>query len=129
MAFRDLPFIVGCNPIILGVVSVPYDSLKPKPTEMVLIATEGDRYLSNKATLGELVAFCTNIHDDELKTLEQECIEPYTLWLLLFQHELYIRAFNILNSFEPIKTREDEVNYSRKLKELLEDHQVSHTSD
>lgn len=57
MAFRDLPFIVGCNPIILGV------------------------------------------------------------------HELYLRAFNILNSFEPIKTREDEVNYSRKLKELLEDHQ------
>ncbi|MPC15100.1 [3-methyl-2-oxobutanoate dehydrogenase [lipoamide]] kinase, mitochondrial [Portunus trituberculatus] len=57
MAFRDLPFIVGCNPIILGV------------------------------------------------------------------HELYLRAFNILNSYEPIKTREDEINYSRKLKELLEDHQ------
>lgn len=57
IAFRDLPFIVGCNPIILGV------------------------------------------------------------------HELYLRAFNILNSYDPIKTREQEVNYSRKLKELLEDHQ------
>lgn len=43
----------------------------------------------------------------------------------LFQHELYLRAFNILNSFEPIKTKEDEITFSRKLKELLEDHQVS----
>ncbi|KAK3881131.1 hypothetical protein Pcinc_014420 [Petrolisthes cinctipes] len=57
IAFRDLPFIVGCNPIILGV------------------------------------------------------------------HELYLRAFNILNNFPAINTKEDEVSYSQKLSELLEDHQ------
>ncbi|KAK8745703.1 hypothetical protein OTU49_000332 [Cherax quadricarinatus] len=56
VAFRSLPFIVGCNPIILGV------------------------------------------------------------------HELYIRAFNILNNFAPITSRQDEINYSRKLGELLDDH-------
>ncbi|XP_042224119.1 3-methyl-2-oxobutanoate dehydrogenase [lipoamide] kinase, mitochondrial-like isoform X2 [Homarus americanus] len=56
LAFRSLPFIVGCNPIILGV------------------------------------------------------------------HELYIRAFNILNNFAPITSRDDEINYSRKLGELLDDH-------
>ncbi|XP_071551412.1 branched-chain alpha-ketoacid dehydrogenase kinase-like isoform X1 [Panulirus ornatus] len=56
IGFRSLPFIVGCNPIILGV------------------------------------------------------------------HEMYIRAFNILNNFPPVRTREDEVNFSRKLGELLDDH-------
>ncbi|XP_045620984.1 LOW QUALITY PROTEIN: branched-chain alpha-ketoacid dehydrogenase kinase [Procambarus clarkii] len=56
LAFRSLPFIVGCNPIILGV------------------------------------------------------------------HELYIRAFNILNNYAPITSRDDEINYSRKLGELLDDH-------
>lgn len=30
MAFRDLPFIVGCNPIILGVVSISQLCLKLK---------------------------------------------------------------------------------------------------
>ncbi|XP_042878661.1 3-methyl-2-oxobutanoate dehydrogenase [lipoamide] kinase, mitochondrial-like [Penaeus japonicus] len=56
MGFRSLPFIVGCNPTVLGV------------------------------------------------------------------HELYIRAFNILNSYAPIITKEDEVNFSRRLNQLLEDH-------
>ncbi|KAL7638895.1 UNVERIFIED_CONTAM: hypothetical protein RMT77_010429 [Armadillidium vulgare] len=56
MDFRSLPFIVGCNPTILGV------------------------------------------------------------------HELYIRAFNILNSFELIKTHKDEEKYSQVLRQLLDDH-------
>lgn len=56
MAFRELPFIVGCNPTILGV------------------------------------------------------------------HELYIRAFNILDSFSPIETEDDDRRYSQKLVELLDDH-------
>ncbi|KAK7081130.1 hypothetical protein SK128_027956 [Halocaridina rubra] len=56
VGFRTLPFIVGCNPIILGV------------------------------------------------------------------HELYIRAFNILNGFPPILTSEDEQAYSRRLSQLLDDH-------
>ncbi|CAL4084609.1 unnamed protein product, partial [Meganyctiphanes norvegica] len=56
MAFRDLPFIVGCNPTILGV------------------------------------------------------------------HELYIRAFNILNSLPPIETDDDDRNYCQKLVVLLDDH-------
>lgn len=54
-----------------------------------------------------------------------KCFLSSLHFITTFQHELYIRAFNILNSYEPIKTREDEINYSRKLKELLEDHQVS----
>ncbi|XP_068226584.1 branched-chain alpha-ketoacid dehydrogenase kinase-like [Palaemon carinicauda] len=56
VSFRTLPFIVGCNPIILGV------------------------------------------------------------------HELYIRAFNILNGYAPIVTLEDEQSYSRRLYQLLDDH-------
>lgn len=56
VGFRSLPFIVGCNPIILGV------------------------------------------------------------------HELYIRAFNILNGYAPIVTLEDEQMYSRRLAQLMDDH-------
>lgn len=54
--FRNLPFIIGCNPVILGV------------------------------------------------------------------HELYLRAFNILNNFEKITNDDDERKYSVILQELLEDH-------
>lgn len=54
--FRTLPFIVGCNPTILGV------------------------------------------------------------------HELYIRAFNILNNYPSIKCEKDEEQFSQLLKNLLDDH-------
>lgn len=47
---------------------------------------------------------------------------------ILAVHELYIRAFHILNDFPPIETREDEEKYSQVLRQLLEDHKhvVSH---
>ncbi|KAA0186990.1 hypothetical protein HAZT_HAZT003033 [Hyalella azteca] len=45
--------------------------------------------------------------------------------VILGVHELYIRAFNILNSFRPILTDEDEQKYCMKLQELLEDHKAS----
>ena len=38
------------------------------------------------------------------------------------QHELYIRAFQILSQHPPIRTYEDEAAYSRLLRNLLEDH-------
>ena len=41
---------------------------------------------------------------------------------ILAVHELYIRAFNILNDFPEILTKSDEEKYSQVLKELLEDH-------
>jgi len=43
-------------------------------------------------------------------------------FLFQFQHELYIRAFNILNSHPPIINADDEAAFSRLLKNLLEDH-------
>ncbi|KAF2346363.1 Histidine kinase-like ATPase C-terminal domain [Trinorchestia longiramus] len=44
--------------------------------------------------------------------------------VILGVHELYIRAFSILNSFRPIRTDADEQEYCIKLQELLEDHKV-----
>ena len=41
---------------------------------------------------------------------------------ILSVHELYIRAFHILNDFPEILTRSDEEKYSMVLRELLEDH-------
>ncbi len=41
---------------------------------------------------------------------------------ILAVHELYIRAFNILNDFPEILTAADEERYSHVLRELLEDH-------
>ena len=41
---------------------------------------------------------------------------------ILSIHELYIRAFQILNDLPEILTSEDEENYSMVLRELLEDH-------
>lgn len=41
---------------------------------------------------------------------------------ILEVHELYIRAFNILNSHPPIINADDEAAFSRLLKNLLEDH-------
>lgn len=41
---------------------------------------------------------------------------------ILDVHELYIRAFNILNNHPPIKTHEDEEAYSQLLRNLLDDH-------
>jgi len=41
---------------------------------------------------------------------------------VLAVHELYIRAFNILHAYELIETREQEMKFSVKLQELLEDH-------
>ena len=38
------------------------------------------------------------------------------------QHELYIRAFNILSKHPPIRTYEDEAAYSKVLRNLLDDH-------
>ena len=37
-------------------------------------------------------------------------------------HELYIRAFHILNDFPEILTAADEEKYSQVLRELLDDH-------
>ena len=51
-------------------------------------------------------------------------IEMYFILKITFQHELYIRAFNILNGFAPIVTLEDEQSYSRRLSQLLDDHKV-----
>lgn len=53
------------------------------------------------------------------------CTGAYDFSIPSFQHELYLRAFNILNNFPAIKTKEDETLYSQKLTELLEDHQVN----
>lgn len=41
---------------------------------------------------------------------------------ILEVHELYIRAFNILNKHPPIITSEDEEAYSHLLRDLLDDH-------
>ncbi|XP_046449977.1 3-methyl-2-oxobutanoate dehydrogenase [lipoamide] kinase, mitochondrial-like [Daphnia pulex] len=41
---------------------------------------------------------------------------------ILEVHELYIRAFNILNNHPVIRTPEDEAAYSRLLRNLLDDH-------
>ena len=41
---------------------------------------------------------------------------------ILAVHELYIRAFHILNDFPEIQTYEDEEKYSRLLRQLLDDH-------
>lgn len=41
---------------------------------------------------------------------------------ILAVHELYIRAFHILNDFPQILTPDDEERYSQVLRELLEDH-------
>jgi len=41
---------------------------------------------------------------------------------ILDVHELYIRAFNILNNHPPIRTFEDEEAYSQLLRNLLDDH-------
>ena len=41
---------------------------------------------------------------------------------ILSVHELYIRAFHILNDFPEILTSADEEKYSMVLRELLEDH-------
>jgi len=41
---------------------------------------------------------------------------------ILDVHELYIRAFNILNNHPPIRTFEDEEAYSQLLRDLLDDH-------
>jgi len=41
---------------------------------------------------------------------------------ILDVHELYIRAFNILNNHPPIRTHEDEEAYSQLLRNLLDDH-------
>jgi hypothetical protein len=38
------------------------------------------------------------------------------------QHELYIRAFNILCEYPTIRTLEDEARYSDLVKNLLDDH-------
>lgn len=49
-------------------------------------------------------------------------------WMVFFltfcfnQHELYIRAFNILNNHPAIRTTDDEAAYSRLLRNLLDDH-------
>nr|CAG4634843.1 EOG090X07QN [Alona affinis] len=45
---------------------------------------------------------------------------------ILEVHELYIRAFNILNNHPPIRTHEDEEAYSRLLRNLLDDHTHVH---
>ena len=41
---------------------------------------------------------------------------------ILSVHELYIRAFHILNDFPEILTKADEEKYTMVLRELLEDH-------
>ncbi|XP_045033117.1 3-methyl-2-oxobutanoate dehydrogenase [lipoamide] kinase, mitochondrial-like [Daphnia magna] len=41
---------------------------------------------------------------------------------ILEVHELYIRAFNILNNHPAIRTADDEAAYSRLLRDLLDDH-------
>lgn len=41
---------------------------------------------------------------------------------ILAVHELYIRAFHILNDFPEIVTINDEEKYSQLLRELLDDH-------
>ena len=41
---------------------------------------------------------------------------------ILAVHELYIRAFHILNDFPEIRCNEDVVKYDAILKTLLEDH-------
>ena len=41
---------------------------------------------------------------------------------ILAVHELYIRAFHILNDFPEIVTANDEEKYSQLLRELLDDH-------
>lgn len=46
----------------------------------------------------------------------------YLLSVFTKKHELYIRAFNILNNHPPIRTSDDEAAYSRLLRNLLDDH-------
>ncbi|KAH0514919.1 [3-methyl-2-oxobutanoate dehydrogenase [lipoamide]] kinase, mitochondrial [Microtus ochrogaster] len=70
--FRSLPFIIGCNPTILHVVSVCGSSV--------------------------------NSH-------------TYSM-----QHELYIRAFQKLTDFPPIKDQADEARYCQLVRQLLDDH-------
>ena len=41
---------------------------------------------------------------------------------ILSVHELYIRAFHILNDFPEILTKADEEKYTMVLRELLDDH-------
>lgn len=44
------------------------------------------------------------------------------LYEICNKHELYIRAFNILNNQPAIHTLDDEAVYSRLLRNLLDDH-------
>lgn len=115
--FRSLPFIVGCNPTILDLVS-----------ESKYLITQGSPVsVPNRPFFpSAMLQLILQVDRGEGMELE-ELIELFVMRLkatvvLFLQHELYIRAFHILSGFPPIHNNEEEAAYSRLLRNLLDDH-------
>ncbi|XP_076562587.1 branched-chain alpha-ketoacid dehydrogenase kinase isoform X1 [Arvicanthis niloticus] len=97
--FRSLPFIIGCNPTILHVV------------------------WQRGASVGVHAAHKTNGGGSPgLLKIFSVCGSPVNSHIYSIQHELYIRAFQKLTDFPPIKDQADEAQYCQLVRQLLDDH-------